>query len=77
MTNWSFLSASNWTLSEDRSRRMIVSQRSTPEVKANMELLIFIILVIGAVVAFDLLAAAFGVDSRPAMNDDRATMWRI
>ncbi len=42
-----------------------------------MEILIFIILVIGAVVAFDLLAAAFGVDSRPAMNDDRATMWRI
>ena len=45
--------------------------------KTAMELLIFIILVIGAVVVFDLLAAAFGVDSRPAMNDDRATMWRI
>jgi len=42
-----------------------------------MELLIFVILVVGVLVAFDVLAAAFGVDSRPAMNDDRATMWRI
>jgi hypothetical protein len=42
-----------------------------------MEFLIFIILVVGAVVAFDVFAGAFGVDSRPAMNDDRATLWRI
>ena len=39
-----------------------------------MELLLFIILVIGAVIVFDLVAMAAGVDSRPAMNDDR---WRI
>jgi hypothetical protein len=42
-----------------------------------MEILLFIILVVGAVVVFDLLAVRFGADSRPAMRDDRARMWRI
>ena len=40
-----------------------------------MEILLFIILVVGAVVGFDLLAVRFGTDSRP--HDDRAPMWRI
>jgi hypothetical protein len=48
-----------------------------PQRSPTMDLLLFIILVIGAAAAFDLLAATFGVDSRPAINDDRATMWRI
>jgi hypothetical protein len=42
-----------------------------------MDILLFIIVVTGAVVVFDLLAVRFGVDSRPTMRDDRARMWRI
>ena len=42
-----------------------------------MEILLFIILVVGAMVVFDLLAARFGAESRPAMDDDRGRMWRI
>ena len=42
-----------------------------------MEILLFIVLVIGAVVVFDLLAVRFGAESRPGMDDDRARMWRI
>ena len=42
-----------------------------------MEILLFIIVAIGAVVAFDLLAMSFGVDSRPGMREDRTRTWRI
>jgi hypothetical protein len=42
-----------------------------------MDILLFIILVIGAVVVFDLLAVRFGADSRPTMREDQARVWRI
>jgi hypothetical protein len=40
-------------------------------------LLLFIIAVVGAVVGFDFLAMAFGVDSRPAIGDDHAWIGRL
>jgi hypothetical protein len=42
-----------------------------------MDLLLFLVLVVGAIVVFDVLAMSLGVDSRPTIGDDHTRPWRI
>ena len=56
--------ASNWTLSEDRSSRIINAVSDRTNGRHRMEGLFVAALVIAAIVILDMLAIAFGADSR-------------
>jgi hypothetical protein len=58
------------TCSEDRIERILSMQRPLERQESTMEGLTLLLVAIGLLIAFDLLAARFGADSRDKLGDD-------